>query len=131
MNKQLEDVAVFHRTYKQPILNTPQIPSLKRCELRYELIKEELGEFKEAYESGDLVKCADALVDLSYVINGSYLEFGLGNIQEELFDEVQKSNMSKLDINGEVLYHPTGKVKKSDLFKEPDLKSIIDRLNII
>ena len=131
MNKQLESVKEFHRTYNQPILSTPQIPSLERCKLRYDLIAEELKEFKDAYEAGDIVEVADALSDLTYVVNGSYLEFGLGDLQEELFDEVQRSNMSKLDADGNVLYHPNGKVKKSDLFSEPDLKSIIDRLNNI
>jgi len=129
MNKQIEQVKLFHKTFGQPVLTKPTIPSKERCDLRFKLIEEELEEFKEAYENNDIVEVADALTDLLYVIFGSHIEFGLSEIAEELFDEVQKSNMSKLDENGNVIYKPNGKVAKSDLFKEPDLKSIIDNVN--
>lgn len=132
MQKQLLDVGIFHETYGQPVLSKPKVPSMERCVLRYELIREELQEFREAYEGSDIVASADALIDLLYVVHGAFHEFGLGEIQDELFDEVQNSNMLKLDADGNILYHPNGKVKKSELFKEPDLKSIIlKRLNNI
>lgn len=127
MNKQLKMVEVFHQTFGQPVLNKPTIPSKERCELRFALIEEELRELKEAYETNDIVGVADALSDLTYVINGTYIEFGLAPIAEELFDEVQASNMSKLDENGKVIYKTNGKVAKSNLFREPDLKSIIEK----
>lgn len=127
MNKQLEQVQIFHETFGQPVLNYPKVPSKERCELRFKLIEEELKEFKEAYENNDIVESADALIDLVYVVHGSLLEFGLTNIDDQLFDEVQRSNMSKLDENGNVIYKPNGKVAKSNLFKEPDLKSIIEK----
>ena len=91
----LNQVAEFHKTFKAPILETPQIPSKDRCELRVSLLQEELNELKEAIENNDLVEIADALCDLQYVLSGAVLEFGLGDTFVELFNEVQRSNMSK------------------------------------
>ncbi len=91
----LESVARFHRTFKHPILSSPAIPDQKRCALRVELIAEELREFQEAIEEKDIVAIADALCDIQYVLSGAVLEFGLGEKFKKLFDEVQRSNMSK------------------------------------
>lgn len=91
----LNQVADFHRTFQHPILETPQIPSKQRCNLRVALIAEELKELEEAIESKDIVGVADALADIQYVLSGAVLEFGLGDKFRELFDEVQRSNMSK------------------------------------
>lgn len=91
----LNQVADFHRTFQHPILETPQIPSKQRCNLRVALIAEELRELEEAIESKDIVGVADALADIQYVLSGAVLEFGLGEKFRELFDEVQRSNMSK------------------------------------
>jgi predicted HAD superfamily Cof-like phosphohydrolase len=91
----LNQVADFHRTFKAPILENPQIPDPKRAKLRYDLLAEELSEFWEAVEQNDLVGVADALCDLQYVLSGAVLEFGLGNKFVSLFNEVQRSNMSK------------------------------------
>lgn len=91
----LNQVAAFHRTFKHPVLDKPTIPSEKRCKLRVALIREELNEFEEAIENGDMVEIADALCDIQYVLSGAVLEFGLGEKFRELFDEVQRSNMSK------------------------------------
>ena len=91
----LNSVAEFHKTFKHPILDKPQIPSEKRCNLRVELITEELKELQEAIEANDLVEVADALCDIQYVLSGAILEFGMGDSFKELFDEVQRSNMSK------------------------------------
>lgn len=91
----LNQVAYFHRTFNAPILETPQIPSKQRCELRVNLLQEELNELKEAIESGNVVEVADALADLQYVLSGAVLEFGLGDKFVQLFNEVQRSNMSK------------------------------------
>lgn len=97
----LESVAKFHTTFKQPILQEPAIPSEDRCNLRVELIQEELNELKDAIKNKDLVEIADALADLQYVLTGSILEFGLGSRFKALFDEVQRSNMSKACISEE------------------------------
>ena len=91
----LNQVADFHRTFKAPILENPQIPEPKRAKLRYDLLSEELSEFWEAVEQNDLVGVADALCDLQYVLSGAVLEFGLGEKFVALFNEVQRSNMSK------------------------------------
>jgi len=95
----LNQVAEFHKTFQHPILENPQIPAEKRCRLRVELLREELSELQEAIEDKDLVEIADALCDLQYVLSGAVLEFGLGNKFVELFDEVQRSNMSKACVS--------------------------------
>lgn len=91
----LNQVADFHRTFKHPILDTPQIPSEDRCNLRVALIAEELKELEVAILEKDIVGVADALADIQYVLSGAVLEFGLGDKFKAVFDEVQRSNMSK------------------------------------
>jgi len=91
----LNQVADFHKTFEHPILPSPQIPSEERCQLRVSLISEELDELKEAIRDKDIVEIADALCDIQYVLSGAILEFGLGQKFKELFEEVQRSNMSK------------------------------------
>lgn len=91
----LNHVAKFHDLFDAPVLPTPAIPSLERCRLRVKLLQEELNELEEAIEQQDLVGVADALGDLQYVLSGAILEFGLGNAFAAVFDEIQRSNMSK------------------------------------
>jgi predicted HAD superfamily Cof-like phosphohydrolase len=91
----LNAVADFHKTFKHPILNSPTIPDENRCKLRVALIAEELKELEVAILEKDIVSVADALCDIQYVLSGAVLEFGLGEKFKELFDEVQRSNMSK------------------------------------
>lgn len=91
----LNAVAEFHRTFKHPILETPQLPPAARARLRVALLREELDELEAAIADADLVEVADALCDLQYVLAGAVLEFGLGERFKALFDEVQRSNMSK------------------------------------
>jgi predicted HAD superfamily Cof-like phosphohydrolase len=88
-------VAEFHRTFKHPILATPGIPDETRCKLRVALLAEELKELEVAILEQDIVSVADALCDLQYVLSGAILEFGLGEKFSALFNEVQRSNMSK------------------------------------
>lgn len=94
--KALNSVAAFHRTFNLPVLEKPTIPSPDRCALRINLLQEELDELKQAIEDGNIVEIADALSDLQYVLSGAVLEFGLGQAFKKLFDEVQRSNMSKV-----------------------------------
>jgi predicted HAD superfamily Cof-like phosphohydrolase len=91
----LNQVAEFHRTFQHPVLEKPEIPDATRCKLRVNLLAEELKEFEEAIVDGDLTEIADALCDLQYVLSGAVLEFGLAGKFVELFNEVQRSNMSK------------------------------------
>lgn len=88
-------VAEFHRTFKHPILSKPGIPSGDRCKLRVALLAEELKELEVAILEKDIVEIADALSDIQYVLSGAILEFGLGEKFKDLFEEVQRSNMSK------------------------------------
>lgn len=88
-------VAEFHKTFKHPILDSPAIPDEKRCKLRVALIAEELKEMEVAILENDIVGVADALCDIQYVLSGAILEFGLGEKFKALFEEVQRSNMSK------------------------------------
>jgi len=91
----LNQVAEFHQTFQHPILKNPTIPAAERCQLRVSLIQEELNELQQAIEDNDMVEIADALCDIQYVLSGAVLEFGLGEKFVELFNEVQRSNMSK------------------------------------
>jgi predicted HAD superfamily Cof-like phosphohydrolase len=93
--KSLTSVALFHETFKHPVLPTPTVPDQSRCELRVALLAEELRELQEGIANKDIVEIADALCDLQYVLSGAILEFGLGEKFKALFDEVQRSNMSK------------------------------------
>lgn len=91
----LTSVAAFHDVFNLPVLWSPVIPDEKRCNLRVALLQEELDELKTAILENDIVGVADALSDLQYVLSGAVLEFGLGDKFKSLFDEVQRSNMSK------------------------------------
>lgn len=148
----LNQVAEFHRIFNAPILDTPQIPSAERCKLRVALLQEELNELQQAIDNDDIVEVADALCDLQYVLSGAVLEFGLGEKFVELFNEVQRSNMSKACTSqqeaeetisfyrekGEEAYaEPSGdkynvhrvsdnKVLKNKNYSAADLKSILD-----
>lgn len=88
-------VAEFHRTFKHPILSAPAIPAEDRCKLRVALLAEEVKELEVAILEKDIVGIADALCDIQYVLSGAILEFGLAEKFKALFEEVQRSNMSK------------------------------------
>jgi predicted HAD superfamily Cof-like phosphohydrolase len=92
----LTDVAKFHDTFNLPIIAEPSIPSVERIKLRLSLLQEELNELEEALNNKDIIETADALADLQYVLSGAILEFGLGGKFKKVFDEVQRSNMSKV-----------------------------------
>jgi predicted HAD superfamily Cof-like phosphohydrolase len=94
-------------------------------ELRFNLMKEENEEYLEAAKNGDLVEVADALGDQLYILCGTILRHGLQDKIVEVFQEIQRSNMSKLDVNGKPIYREDGKVMKSELYFKPDIKSIL------
>lgn len=126
MKKQLNQVAEFHEAFGVPNLDNAQIPDLERVVLRVKLIQEELDELKEGLEENNLIEVADALTDIQYVLLGTVLEFGLQDKFEALFDEVHRSNMSKLDENGKPIHRADGKVMKSERYFRPDLQSILN-----
>ncbi len=131
MNDFLEKVKCFHEVFKAPVLETPQIPSEDRCNLRISLMQEELNEIKEAIAKGDVVEVADGLADLMVVLCGSILEFGLGNKFNELFEEVHRSNMSKACTSQqeaiETLLHYKQKDGTEGFYKEVDGKWLVYR----
>ena len=127
----LNQVAEFHKTFNAPILETPQIPSKDRCDLRVSLLQEELNELSEAINNNDLVEVADALADIQYVLTGAVLEFGLGEKFVELFNEVQRSNMSKACVSIQEAIATLSHYKKRDetegYYKELNGKWIVYR----
>ncbi len=94
-------------------------------ELRHRLMHEENEEYLEAAQKGDLVEVADALGDMLYILCGTILKHGLHDKIEDVFEEIQRSNMSKLDANGQPIYREDGKVLKSELYSRPDIASIL------
>lgn len=126
-NSTLEDVQIFHETYGQPVKAAPDISDDKINTLRINLLEEEVSELKEALENNDLVEVLDALTDIQYVLDGAYLSFGLQHLKQTAFDEVQRSNMSKLDENGKpIVREEDGKILKGPNYFKPDLKSIVE-----
>jgi len=120
----LNSVAKFHDTFNLPIHDTPQIPDPERCMLRINLLQEELNELKEAIAQNDLIEVADAFCDIQYVLSGAILEFGLAKKFKTLFDEVQRSNMSKtcksLDEANATQKHYDAKEQPSDIKQSHD-----------
>ena len=112
-------VKTFMETFGQEVKTKPSFSSNKVNTLRYELIKEELDELKEAMENKDLLEVADALTDILYVTYGAGHAFGID--LDECFEEVQNSNMSKLDENGKPIYNEAGKVMKGSKYFKPNL----------
>lgn len=99
--------------------------TLDEVQLRYKLMREENEEYLEAAEKGDLVEIADALGDQLYILCGTILRHGLQHKIEEVFAEIQRSNMSKLDENGKPIYREDGKVLKSNLYFKPNIKEVL------
>lgn len=95
--------------------------------LRYKLMREENEEYLEAAQNGDIVEIADALGDMLYILCGTILKHGLQDKIAAVFQEIQRSNMSKLDANGKPIYREDGKVLKSELYFKPDIKTILDK----
>ena len=118
-----EKVKNFMLTFGQEVKNKPSFSSEKINNLRYSLIKEELEELREAIDKKDLLEVADALTDILYVTYGAGHAFGLN--LDHCFEEVQRSNMSKLDNNGNPIYNETGKVMKGPKYFKPNLKKFL------
>ncbi len=95
--------------------------------LRYKLMREENEEYLEAAQNGDLTEIADACGDMLYILCGTLLKHGLQHKIEEVFEEIQRSNMSKLDKNGKPIYREDGKVLKSDQYFKPNIKAILEK----
>ena len=118
-----EKVKNFMETFGQDVKNKPSFSTDKINKLRYDLIKEELDEFKVALDRKDILEVADALTDILYVTYGAGHAFGID--LDKCFQEVQNSNMSKLNENGKPIYNEDGKVMKGPKYFKPNLKEII------
>jgi predicted HAD superfamily Cof-like phosphohydrolase len=126
MKKQINAVSKFHEAFK---LNAQQEPTVNipegRKKLRFDLMKEENEEYLEAAQNNNLVEVADALGDMLYILCGTIIEHGMQDIIEEVFDEIQNSNMSKLGADGNPIYREDGKVLKGPHYFKPDFKTIL------
>ena len=124
-------VAEFHKTFKHPILDKPAIPGEDRCKLRVALIAEELKELEVAILEKDIVSVADALCDIQYVLSGAILEFGLADKFSALFEEVQRSNMSKACLTEDEAKATVEHYRKKDgtecYYKEEEGKWLVYR----
>ena len=116
-------VGTFMKTFGQEVKTKPSFSTEKINKLRIDLIKEELQELTEAMNNNDLLEVADALTDILYVTYGAGHAFGID--LDKCFDEVQNSNMSKLDENGEPIYNESGKVMKGPNYFKPDLSKFV------
>ena len=116
-------VKKFMQTFGQEVKNKAAFPNDKIIKLRYDLIQEELNEFKQACDQKDLKEVADALTDILYVTYGAGHAFGID--LDKCFDEVQSSNMSKLGDDGKPIYNEQGKVMKGPKYYKPDLNKFI------
>ena len=117
-------VGTFMKTFGQEVKDKPAFSTYKINKLRIDLIKEELEELTEAMKNNDLLEVADALTDILYVTYGAGHAFGID--LDKCFEEVQNSNMSKLDENGKPIYNDSGKVMKGPNYFKPDLSKFVN-----
>ena len=122
----IEHVATFHTSFGIENNLTPTLLDEAGSRLRFELMKEENEEYLDATKHGDMVEIADALGDQLYILCGTLLRHGLQHKIEEVFLEIQRSNMSKLDADGNPIYREDGKVLKSELYFKPDIRSVLN-----
>ena len=118
-----QKVKTFMETFGQDVKSKPSFSSEKINDLRYNLIKEELDELKQAIDRKDLLEVADALTDILYVAYGAGHAFGIN--LDDCFNEVQNSNMSKLGTDGKPIYNEAGKVMKGSNYYKPDLSKFV------
>ena len=125
LHSKIQSVAEFHEVFK--IGNADEIKLIEERDytLRYNLIKEENEEYLEACKNGDIIEIADALGDQLYILFGTILKHGLEHKIEEVYDEIHRSNMSKLDENGNPIFREDGKILKSNLYFKPDIGKIL------
>ncbi len=125
LHSKISSVAEFHEVFK--IGNASEMTLIEERDytLRYNLIKEENDEYLEACKNGDMIEIADALGDQLYILFGTILKHGLQHKIEEVYDEIHRSNMSKLDEKGEPIFREDGKILKSNLYFKPDIGKIL------
>ncbi|WP_375325078.1 hypothetical protein [Flagellimonas sp. GZD32] len=128
MESKIRAVELFHNSFGLGVQQNPKADLGKEKNLlRFNLMDEENKEYLEAANSNDLVEVADALGDMLYILCGTILEHGMQYKIEEVFEEIQKSNMSKLGADGKPIYREDGKVLKGPNYFKPDIKTIMDK----
>jgi len=128
MKNKIAAVTQFHTAFKVNMNKKPIADIGKqRNQLRFDLMKEENEEYLEAANSNDLVEVADALGDMLYILCGTIIEHGMQDKIEEVFNEIQRSNMSKLGDDGKPIYREDGKVLKGPNYFKPNIKAILDK----
>lgn len=127
LHDKIKSVEEFHNVFQIGNASEIRLIEEKEYTLRYNLIKEENEEYLDACKKGDLVEIADALGDQLYILFGTILKHGLQHKIEEVYDEIHRSNMSKLDENGQPIFREDGKILKSNLYFKPDIKRILDK----
>ena len=128
MQKQIKHVEKFHDTFGIPNEYAPKTDVSKEIiALRHRLMAEENEEYLEAALEGDSVEVADALGDMMYILCGTILSHGMQHIIEEVFEEIQASNMSKLGADGKPIYRADGKVMKGPSYFKPNIKAILEQ----
>lgn len=125
MKKQLEQLLQFQRAYNSTINSKPTLISEDDYVLRYKLGKEELIEYFDACKDGDLIEVADALADQLYILLGTMISHGMQDVIEDIFDEVHRSNMSKLGEDGKPIHREDGKVLKGPNYSPPNVSKYL------
>jgi predicted HAD superfamily Cof-like phosphohydrolase len=125
MKKQLNQLNQFQIAYNSTRNTKPTLISTDDYNLRYKLGKEELDEYLEACNNGDIIEVADALADQLYILLGTMVSHGMGDVIEDIFDEVHRSNMSKLGLDGKPLYREDGKVLKGPNYSPPNVSKYL------
>ena len=126
IKKELDSVKLFHKKFNIDYLNEPKANIREEIkQLRFKLMEEENLEYLKATKENDLVEIADALGDMLYILCGTIISHGLQNKIEEIFQEIQSSNMSKLGENGKPIYREDGKVLKGPNYFKPDIGKIL------
>ena len=128
MKNKIDAVALFHNSFGLGVSENPKadLGNAKNT-LRFNLMDEENKEYLEAAEENNLVEVADALGDMLYILCGTILEHGMQHIIEEVFEEIQRSNMSKLGADGQPIYREDGKVLKGPDYFKPNIRKILDK----
>ena len=124
--EKINSVKEFHEVFRIGSNEEPCLVGENDYMLRHRLMAEETEEYLEACKKGDLVEIADALGDQLYILFGTILKHGLQHKIEEVFDEIHRSNMSKLDENGKPVVREDGKILKSNLYFKPDIRKVLE-----
>lgn len=127
MKHQINSVKIFHEVYNLSYKDSPVADiGIDKINLRFKLMEEENQEYFEAAKNNDIVEVADALGDMLYILCGTIIEHGMQDKIEEIFDEIQKSNMSKLGEDGKPIYRNDGKVMKGPNYFKPKISEILN-----